>query len=167
MLRDDPNLFIDFWSSTRCLWNKLLANANQLLCRKYQRRFFFEEVTFDHVPGKEKDQVSPMFISEHERKTNLCRFCSLKTPFFFVIPYVCWTVCVFHSLNLESLKRIYASLFNFRDFRLRRAMILKTLKQAKTAERNSTTCEYIFHQLAVKSVNVSVVRARWALGPVA
>ena len=74
MLRDDPNLFIDFWSSTRCLWNKLLANANQLLCRKYQRRFFFEEVTFDHVPGKEKDQVSPMFISEHQRKTSLCRF---------------------------------------------------------------------------------------------
>ena len=32
-----------------------------------------------------------------------------------------------------------------------------TLKRAKTAERNSTTCECIFHQLAVKSVNVNVV----------
>ena len=41
------------------------------------------EESFDHVPGKEKDQVSPMFISEHECKTNLCRFCSLKTPIFF------------------------------------------------------------------------------------
>ena len=32
-----------------------------------------------------------------------------------------------------------------------------TLKRAKTAERNSTTCECIFHQFAVKNVNVSVV----------
>ena len=83
MLRDDPNLFIDFWSSTRCLWNKLLANANQLLCRKYQRRFFFEEVTFDHVPGKEKDQVSPMFISEHQRRNSVCRFCKITRVQFF------------------------------------------------------------------------------------
>ena len=45
------------------------------------------------------------------------------------------TVCVFHFLNLESLKRIYPSLYTFRD-------------------RNSTMCEYIFHQLAVKNVNV-------------
>ena len=116
------------------------------------------EETFDHVPGKEKDQVSPMFISEYERKTNLCWFCSLKTPILFVIACVCWTVCVFHSLKLERLKRIYGSLFNFRDLRLRRAMILKTLKQAKTVERNSTTCECIFHQLAVKNVNVNVVK---------
>ena len=34
---------------------------------------------------------------------------------FFVIPKVCLTVCVLHFLNLESLKRIYASLFTFRD----------------------------------------------------
>ena len=159
MLRDDPNLLIDFWSSTRCLWNKLLANANQLLCRKYQRRFFFEEVTFDHVPGKEKDQVSPMFISEHQRKTNVCRFCKITQFFvFFIISKVCWTVCVFHFLNLESLKRIYASLFTFRDFRHRCMMILKTLKHAKTAERNSTTSECIFHKLAVKNVIISVVK---------
>ena len=40
-------------------------------------------------------------------------------------------------------------------------MILKveqTLKHAKTAERNSTRCECIFHQLAVKNVNVNVVK---------
>ena len=81
--------------------------------------------------------------------------------FCFVIPKVCWTVCVFHFLNLESLKRIYASLFTFRDFRHHRTMILnveRTLKHAKTAERNSTMCECIFHQLAVKNVNVSVVK---------
>ena len=137
MLRDDPNLFIDFWSSTRCLWNKLLANANQLLCRKYQRRFFFEEVTFDHVPGKEKDQVSPMFISEHQRKTSMCRFTEVTQffcYFFFVISKVCWTVCVFCFLNIENLKRIYASLFIYRDFRHRRAMIVKVERNIKTRE---------------------------------
>ena len=134
MLRDDPDLFIDIWSSARCLWNKLLANTNQLLCRKYQRRFFFEEVTFDHVPGKEKDQVSPMFISEHQRKTSVCRFCKITQFFlvFFVISKVCWTV--FRFLNLGSLKRIYASLFTSRDFRHCRAMILKVEGNIKTRE---------------------------------
>ena len=136
MLCDDPNLFIDFWSSTRCLWNKLLANANQLLCRKYQRRFFFEEVTFDHVPGKEKDQVSPMFIWEHQRKTSVCRFCKITqfSGLFFVISKVCWTVCVFRFLNLGSLKRIYASLFTSRDCRHRHAMILTVERNIKTRE---------------------------------
>ena len=34
---------------------------NQLLCRKYlATKFFFVEETFDHVPGNEKDQVSPI-----------------------------------------------------------------------------------------------------------
>ena len=127
MLRDDPNLFIDFWSSTRCLWNKLLANANQLLCWKYQRRFFFKEVTFDHVPGKEKDQVSPMFISERQRKTSVCRFSKKPPFFFFVISKVCWTVCVFRFL-------IYASLFTSRDFRHRCAMILKVERNINTRE---------------------------------
>ena len=37
-------------------------------------------------------------------------------------------------------------------------MILKTLKHAKTAERNSTMSECIFHKLAVKNVNVNVVK---------
>ena len=32
------------------------------------------------------------------------------------------------------------------------------LKRAKTAERSSTTCECIFHQVAVKNVNVKVVK---------
>ena len=53
------------------------------------------------------------------------------------------------------------SLFTFRDFRHRRTMILKverTLKHTKTAERNSTRCECIFYQLAVKNVNVNVVK---------
>ena len=117
------------------------------------------EETFHHVPGKEKDQVSPIFISECQRKTKLRRFCSLITPiFFFLIPSVCCTVCVFHFLNLESLKRIYASLFTFRDFRRGCMMILMTLKHAKTAERNSTASECIFHKLAVKNVIVNVVK---------
>ena len=30
--------------------------------------------TFDHVPGEENDQVSPMFISEHQGKTNWADF---------------------------------------------------------------------------------------------
>ena len=51
--------------------------------------------------------------------------------FFFVIHLVCWTVCAFHFLNLESLKTIYASLFTFRDFRHRCTIILKTLKKKK------------------------------------
>ena len=100
-----------------------------------------------------------MFISEHQHKTIVRRFCKLtQIILFLVIPKVCWTVCVFHFLNLESLKRIYASLFTFRDFRHRCMMILKTLKHAKTAERNSTTSECIFHKLAVKNVNVNVVK---------
>ena len=36
-------------------------------------------------------------------------------------------------------------------------MILKVERNTKTAERNSTTCECIFHQFAVKNVNVKVV----------
>ena len=58
--------------------------------------------------------------------------------YFFVITKVCWTVCVFHFLNLESLKRIYASLLTFGDFRHRCTMIFKverTLKHVKTTER--------------------------------
>ena len=118
------------------------------------------EETFDHAPGKEKDQVSPMFISEHQRKTNVCRFCALITHIFsyflkFVelyVYFISWTL---------SLKRIYASLSTFGYFSHHRTMILKVertfKKRAKTVERNSTTCECIFHQLAVKNVNVNVV----------
>ena len=46
----------------------------------------------------------------------------------------------------------------FRDFRRRCTMILKTLKQVKTAERNSTMSECIFHKLAVKNLIVNVVK---------
>ena len=53
------------------------------------------------------------------------------------------------------------SLFTSRDFRRRRAMILKVERNIKTRENrgniNSTTCEYMFHQLAVKNVKVNVV----------
>ena len=48
----------------------------------------------------------------------------------------------------------------FRDFRHRCTMIFKveqTLKRAKTVKRNSTTCECILHQLAIKNVNVFVL----------
>ena len=37
-------------------------------------------------------------------------------------------------------------------------LIVATLKRAKTAETNSTMCECIFHQLAVKNVNINVVK---------
>ena len=90
------------------------------------------------------------------------RFCCLRTQFFFVILEVCWTVCLFHFLNLESLKRIYASLFTFRDFRHRCGMILKTLKHAKTVERNSiynmwmhfspSCCQYYVNVNVVKTI---------------
>ena len=84
-----------------------------------------------------------------------------RLMFLFAIPKVCLTVCIFHFLNLESMKRIYTSLFTFRDFRHHHTMILKverTLKHAKTAKRNSTTCECIFHQLDVKNLNDNVVK---------
>ena len=44
--------------------------------------------TYHHVPGKEKDQVSPMLILECQRETNLCRilFFNNNPHFFFVIP---------------------------------------------------------------------------------
>ena len=86
---------------------------------------------------KEKDQVSPMFILEHQRKTSMCRFTEVTQCFcyfFFVISKVCWTVCVFCFLNIENLKRIYASLFIYRDFRHCRAMILKVERNIKTRE---------------------------------
>ena len=116
---------------------------------------------FQSRARQEKDQVSQMVISEHQRKTNVCRFCEItQINFFFVIPKVCWTVYAFCFLNLECLKRMYASLFTLRDFRHCRTIILKverTLRRVKTTERNSTTCECIFHQLVVKNVNVNVV----------
>ena len=101
-----------------------------------------------------------MFISEHQRKTIVCRLCKItQIIFFLVIPKVYWTVCVFHFLNLESLKRIDASLFTWEtsDTAVRWYSNV-TLKRAKTVERNSTRWNWsIFHQLNVKNVNVNVV----------
>ena len=63
MLRDDPNESSAVYLLTSddeyavCGTNFL---PNQLLCRKYlATKFFFVEETFDHLPGNEKDQVSP------------------------------------------------------------------------------------------------------------
>ena len=78
MLRDDPNESSAVYLSTTD--NKHAVCGTDFLP---MRRFFFVEETFDHVPSKEKDQVSPMFISEHQGKTNLCRFFSLITHIIF------------------------------------------------------------------------------------
>ena len=63
-MRDDPNESSAVYLLTSddeyavCGTNFL---PNQLLCRKYlATKFFFVEETFDHVPGNEKDQVSPI-----------------------------------------------------------------------------------------------------------
>ena len=64
MLRDDPNESSAVYLLTSddeyavCGTNFL---PNQLLCRKcLATKFFLVEETFDHVPGNEKDQVSPI-----------------------------------------------------------------------------------------------------------
>ena len=118
-------LFVEQTSRERKLTSLPKISATILLC-----------VGDFRSPGKEKDQVSPMFISEHQRKTSVCRFCNITQffCFFSLFSKVCWTVCVFRFLNLGSLKRIYASLFTSRDFRHRRAMILKVERNIKTRE---------------------------------
>ena len=68
------------------------------------------------------------------------------------------TICELFKAKSADPRTYSPPSFNFRDFRPRRAKILKTLKQAKTVERSSTICECIFHQLAVKNVNVNVVK---------
>ena len=138
MLCDDPNLFIDFWSSTHRLWNKLLTNANQLLCRKYQRRFFFEELKWLSIMCQARKKIKFHRCSFRNINVKQAPADFVKYPnlfgFFFVISKVCWTVCVFRFLNLGSLKRIYASLFTSRDFRHRRAVMLKVERNIKTRE---------------------------------
>ena len=132
------NFFAKNISCDSPLWRRLSVMCQARKMIKFHRR------SFRNIKVKQIGQIlfcnNPIFF------------------FFFIIPKVCWTVCVFHFLNLESLRRIYVSLFTFRDFRHRRAMMLTTLKHSKTAERNPTTCECIFHQVAVKNVNVSVVK---------
>ena len=82
--------------------------------------------------GKWSSFTDVHFGTSKVKQVGQILFCNNPIFFFFIIPKVCWTVCVFHFLNLESLRRIYVSLFTFRDFRHRRAMILtmyiKTLK---------------------------------------
>ena len=64
MLRDDPNLNTPFVEQTsrQCKSTSLPKILATILLWGGDG-----EVTFDHVPGKEKNQVSPMFISEHQR----------------------------------------------------------------------------------------------------
>ena len=78
MLRDDPNESSAVYLLTSddeyavCGTNFL---PNQLLCRKYlATKFFFVEETFDHMPGNEKDQVSPIC----RKRTNLGDFRHLR-----------------------------------------------------------------------------------------
>ena len=97
-----------------------------------------------------------MFISEHQRKTNVCRFCSLITQMNFFRNF--WSLvncmCIPFPEPWEFEKDLRFTFYLS-------ILVLKVertfKKRAKTAERNSSTCEWIFHQLAVKNVNVNVV----------
>ena len=60
------------------------------------------------MQGNEIDEVSPMFISEHANTLhgmqNKCLqivFFNNPNKFFFMIPKVCLSKCVFHFLNLK------------------------------------------------------------------
>ena len=93
MLRDDPN------ESSAVYF--LTSDDKHAVCgtdfSPIQINFFAENISDDSSLwrrlsitcqarkkiGKEKEKVSPMIISEYQRKTNLCRFCSLITPIFF------------------------------------------------------------------------------------
>ena len=91
--------FIDFKVQNvqlklHCLWKRrltkyALARTILTIC------FFFVEETFNHVLGNKIDQVSPMFISEHQCKYEMQNKMFLQVLFFnnpnkfFVIPRVC------------------------------------------------------------------------------
>ena len=65
MLRDDPNessaVYLLTSDDEYAVCGTINFLPNQLLCCKYlAMKFFFVEETFDHVPGNEKDQVSPI-----------------------------------------------------------------------------------------------------------
>ena len=101
------------------LWNRLLAKSTSLL--KILATFLLCGGDFrSRTRQRKRSSFTDVhfWTSMHTmgRETNVCRFCSLITQIIFlVIPKVCLTICVLHFLNLESLKRIYASLFTFRD----------------------------------------------------
>ena len=155
MLWNDPNE-----SSAVYL---LTSDNKQVVCgtdfSPMQINFFAENISYDSSMWR---RLSVMCQARKMIKFHRCSFRNIKVKqigqilfcnnpfFFFIIP----KVCVFHFLNLESLRRIYVSLFTFRDFRHRHAMTLTALKHSKTVERNPTMCECIFHQVAVKNVNV-------------
>ena len=65
------------------------------------------------------------------------------------------------SITCRATKRMVCRYrMNLGDFRHRRTIGIykRTWKRAKIAERNSTTCKWIFHQLAAKNLNVNVVQ---------
>ena len=65
------------------------------------------------------------------------------------------------SITCRATKRMVCRYrTNLGDFRHRRTLRIykRTWKREKIAERNSTTCKWIFHQLAAKNLNVSVVQ---------
>ena len=110
VLRDDPNQSSAVYllaSDNKHAICGTEFSLNQLLCRKYWRRFFFVKETFDHVTGNENDQVSPTFLSDRinaENGTlNKCvQILFFNNPnFFLVIPKVCLIACVFPFRNLE------------------------------------------------------------------
>ena len=73
MLRDDPNQSSAVYllaSDNKHAICGTEFSLNQLLYRKYRRRFFFVKETFDHVTGNEKDQVSPTFLSDRINAEN-------------------------------------------------------------------------------------------------
>ena len=72
-----------------------------------------------------------------------------------------------HALGNE--KDLVLPLWRYRtnlgDFRHRRTMILKVCENGrKSWKGNSTTCEWIFHQLAAKNLNVNAVQ--WSIASV-
>ena len=95
-----------------------------------------------------------MFISEHQCKTNVRRFCSLITQIIFFCNYLSLLNCTcFHFLNLESLKRIMLPFLPletsdtaYNDTQGRTDM--KTRENCWKELYN--LCECIFHQLATK-----------------
>ena len=90
---------------------------------------------------------------------NINKFVQKPKLFFLVIFKVCWTVCVFHFLNLDSLKRIYASPFTFRDFRNRCTMkLLKVEQTLKSWKGTPQRVNAFFTKLLSKMWTDNVVK---------
>ena len=110
MLRDDPNE-----SSAVYL---LTSDNKHTVCgtnfSPMQFNFFAENISDDSSLWRRLSITCP---ARKKIKFHRCSFLNINVKQ--------TTVCVFHFLNLESLKRIYPSLYTFRDFRHRRTTILK------------------------------------------